>query len=113
MLDELRVLIRDNNSTTAFFCFSTQVRGLNRLRIYGPHGSITADVVTGTIDRETVTHTAAVGVVAAYTTVFVEMTVAATLKPVCGTYDIQVTHANGKKQTAFSGACELLKDSKS
>ena len=51
VLDELRVLIRDNNSTTAFFCFSTQIRGRSRLRIYGPHGSITADVVTGTVVR--------------------------------------------------------------
>jgi predicted dehydrogenase len=51
VLDELRVLIRDNNSMTAFFCFSTQIRGLNRLRIYGPAGSITADVITGTVVR--------------------------------------------------------------
>src|SRR5437899_1014572 len=49
VLDELRLLIRDKSGTTAFFCFSTQVRGLNQLRIYGPAGSITADVTTGTV----------------------------------------------------------------
>ena len=49
--DELRVLIRDNSGMTAFFCFSTQVRGLNQLRIYGPAGSITADITTGTVVR--------------------------------------------------------------
>jgi predicted dehydrogenase len=51
VLDELRVLIRDKSGTTAFFCFSTQVRGLNQLRIYGPAGSITADTTTGTVVR--------------------------------------------------------------
>jgi predicted dehydrogenase len=49
VLDELRVLIRDKSGTTAFFCFSTQVRGLNQLRIYGPAGSVTADINTGTV----------------------------------------------------------------
>src|SRR4029453_4796531 len=34
ILDELRVLIRDKSDTTAFFCFSTQVKRLNQLRIY-------------------------------------------------------------------------------
>jgi predicted dehydrogenase len=47
--DELRVLIRDKRGTTGFFCFSTQVRGLNQLRIYGPAGSIIADINTGTV----------------------------------------------------------------
>jgi predicted dehydrogenase len=51
VLDELRVLIRDKSGTTAFFCFSTQVGGLNQLRIYGPSGSITADIATGTVVR--------------------------------------------------------------
>jgi len=51
VLDELRVLIRDKIGTTAFFCFSTQVKGLNQLRIYGPAGLITADITTGTIIR--------------------------------------------------------------
>jgi predicted dehydrogenase len=51
VLDELRVLIRDKGGTTAFFCFSTQIKGLNHLRIYGPAGSITADIVTGSVIR--------------------------------------------------------------
>jgi predicted dehydrogenase len=51
ILDELRVLIRDKNGTTAFFCFSTQIRGLNQLRVYGPAGSITADIITGSVIR--------------------------------------------------------------
>jgi predicted dehydrogenase len=51
VLDELRVLIRDKNGTTAFFCFSTQIRGFNQLRLYGPAGSITADIITGSLIR--------------------------------------------------------------
>jgi predicted dehydrogenase len=51
VLDELRVLIRDKNGTTAFFCFSTQVKGLNQLHIYGPNGSLSADIITGSIIR--------------------------------------------------------------
>jgi predicted dehydrogenase len=53
LLDELRVLIRDKTGTTAFFCFSTQIRGLNQLRIYGPANSITADIITGSLVRNT------------------------------------------------------------
>jgi predicted dehydrogenase len=51
VLDELRVLIRGKNGTTACFCFSTQIRGLNQLRVYGPAGSITADIITGSLIR--------------------------------------------------------------
>jgi predicted dehydrogenase len=51
VLDELRVLIRDKNGATAFFCFSTQVKGLNQLRVYGPAGSLSADIITGSIVR--------------------------------------------------------------
>jgi predicted dehydrogenase len=51
VLDELRLLIRDKSGITAFFCFSTQLKGLNQLRICGPAGSITADVITGTVVR--------------------------------------------------------------
>lgn len=51
ILDELRVLIRDKTGTTAFFCFSTQVRGLNQLHIYGPAGSLSADIITGSLIR--------------------------------------------------------------
>jgi predicted dehydrogenase len=53
VLDELRVLMRDTNGTTAFFCFSTQVRGLNQLRVYGPANSLTADIITGSLVRNT------------------------------------------------------------
>jgi predicted dehydrogenase len=49
--DELRVLVRDKGGTTALFCFSTQIKGLNQLRIYGPAGSITADIATGSLVR--------------------------------------------------------------
>jgi predicted dehydrogenase len=51
ILDELRAVIRDKNGTTALFCFSTQIKGLNQLRIYGPAGSITADIITGSLVR--------------------------------------------------------------
>jgi predicted dehydrogenase len=53
VLDELRVMIRDTRGTTAFFCFSTQVRGLNLLRVYGPAGSLIADITTGSLIRMT------------------------------------------------------------
>jgi predicted dehydrogenase len=51
VLDELRVLIRDKSGTTAFFCFSTQIKGLNQLRIYGPANSMIADIITGSLVR--------------------------------------------------------------
>jgi predicted dehydrogenase len=51
VLDELRVLLRDRNGTTALFCFSTQIKGLNQLCLYGSAGSITADIITGSLIR--------------------------------------------------------------
>ncbi len=51
VMDELRVLIRDRSGTTAFFCFSTQLKGANLLRACGPSGSITADIITGSLIR--------------------------------------------------------------
>jgi predicted dehydrogenase len=51
VLDELRVLIRDKSDTTAFFCFSTQVKRLNQLHLYGPAGSLIADITTGSLVR--------------------------------------------------------------
>jgi predicted dehydrogenase len=51
VLDELRVLIRDKHGTTAFFCFSTQIKGLNQLCIYGPANSMIADIITGSLIR--------------------------------------------------------------
>jgi predicted dehydrogenase len=52
VLDELRVLIRDKSGTTALFCFSTQIKGLNELRIYGPANSVTVDIATGSLTRK-------------------------------------------------------------
>jgi predicted dehydrogenase len=52
VLDELRVLIRDRNNTTAFFCFSSQIKpGLSQLRVCGPRNSILVDQVSGSIIR--------------------------------------------------------------
>jgi predicted dehydrogenase len=52
ILDELRVLLRDRSGTTAFFCFSTQIKpGLNQLRICGPANSLVVDHVTGSLIR--------------------------------------------------------------
>jgi predicted dehydrogenase len=51
VVDELRVLIRDKTGTTALFCFSTQVKGLNLLRAYGPAGSLSVDIISGSIVR--------------------------------------------------------------
>ena len=51
VLDELRVIIRDKSGTTALFCFSTQIKGLNQLRVYGPANSLVADIITGSLIR--------------------------------------------------------------
>ncbi len=51
VLDELRVMIRDKSGTTALFCFSTQIRGLNQLHVYGPANSLVADIITGSLIR--------------------------------------------------------------
>lgn len=51
VLDELRVMIKDKSGTTAFFCFSTQIKGLNQLRIYGSANSLVADIITGSLIR--------------------------------------------------------------
>jgi predicted dehydrogenase len=51
VLDELRVLIRDKHGTTAFFCFSTQIKRFNQLRIHGPANSLIADAITGSLVR--------------------------------------------------------------
>jgi predicted dehydrogenase len=53
VLDELRVLIRDQSGTTAFFCFSTQLRpGMNQLRVCGPMNSLTVDSASGCVVRQ-------------------------------------------------------------
>ncbi|HEY2123446.1 MAG TPA: Gfo/Idh/MocA family oxidoreductase [Chthoniobacterales bacterium] len=52
VLDELRVLIRDRSGTTAFFCFSTQIKpGLSQFRICGPRNSILVDQTSGSMIR--------------------------------------------------------------
>lgn len=51
VLDELRVLLRDRHGVTAFFCFSTQIKRLNQLRIYGGANSVIADIITGSLVR--------------------------------------------------------------
>ena len=52
MLDELRVLIRDGAGTTAFFCFSTQLKpGVNRFEVFGPRNSLTVDLTCGGLTR--------------------------------------------------------------
>jgi predicted dehydrogenase len=53
VLDELRVLIRDGSGTTAFFCFSTQIKpGLNQLQICGPANSLLVDHASGSLLRQ-------------------------------------------------------------
>jgi predicted dehydrogenase len=52
VMDELRVMIRDKRGTTAFFCFSTQTKGFNQLRVHGPARSVTADIITGSLIRQ-------------------------------------------------------------
>lgn len=52
LMDELRVLMRDRKGTTAFFCFSTQIKpGLNQFRIHGSANSLTVDLGTGSLLR--------------------------------------------------------------
>ena len=48
--DELRVLVRDRLGTTAFLCFSTQIKpGHNFFRVCGPKGSMVVDVTSGSL----------------------------------------------------------------
>ena len=50
VLDELRVLIRDRSGTTAFFCFSTQIKpGLSQFHICGPRNSMLVDQTSGSV----------------------------------------------------------------
>jgi predicted dehydrogenase len=52
VLDELRVHMRDKAGTTAYFCFSTQIKpGLNHLLICGPRNSIMVDHGCGAVVR--------------------------------------------------------------
>jgi predicted dehydrogenase len=48
--DELRVLLRDGKGTTAFFCFSTQIKpGMNSFRICGPKNSLLVENGSGSL----------------------------------------------------------------
>ncbi len=48
--DELRVLLRDGKGTTAFLCFSTQIKpGLNSFRICGPKNSLLVENGSGSL----------------------------------------------------------------
>lgn len=52
VLDELRVLLRDERGTTGFFCFSSQIKpGLNQLRVCGPANSLVVDLASGSLLR--------------------------------------------------------------
>ncbi|HEU6449229.1 MAG TPA: Gfo/Idh/MocA family oxidoreductase [Verrucomicrobiae bacterium] len=52
LLDELRVFIRDQNDTTAYFTFSSQIKpSQNVLRILGPANSVTVDQSVGVLER--------------------------------------------------------------
>jgi len=52
VVDELRVLLRDGRGTTAFFCFSTQLKpGLSQFRICGPRHSLLVDQTSGSLVR--------------------------------------------------------------
>ncbi len=51
--DELRVMIRDCRGTSAFFCFSTQIKpGKNTFRICGPENSLFVDIGSGCLIRD-------------------------------------------------------------
>jgi predicted dehydrogenase len=50
VLDELRVLVRDRNGTTALFCFSSGISpGLSQFRICGPVNSLVVDQRSGSL----------------------------------------------------------------
>jgi predicted dehydrogenase len=52
VMDELRVTIRDRAGTTAYFCFSTQIKpGMNSLRVCGPKNSLVVDAGSGSVIR--------------------------------------------------------------
>lgn len=52
VVDELRVLLRDGRGTTAFFCFSTQLKpGLSQFRVCGPRHSLLVDQGSGSLVR--------------------------------------------------------------
>jgi len=51
ILDEFEIADSRQVCVTAFFCFSTQIKGLNQLRIYGPANSINCRYYYGSLVR--------------------------------------------------------------
>lgn len=52
IIDEVRVMIRDEDSTTAYFTFSSQIRPVpHQLRLYGPKNSLIVDDDNQTVIR--------------------------------------------------------------
>ena len=52
IIDELRVIIDDNENTTAFFTFSSQIMpALHQFRVYGPKNSLIVDEANQTVIR--------------------------------------------------------------
>jgi predicted dehydrogenase len=57
IVDELRVIIDDNDNTTAYFTFSSQIRpGVQQFRIYGPKNSFMIDDMHQTLIKTTPTN---------------------------------------------------------
>jgi hypothetical protein len=103
-----RIDVNDSDSSIYDMLTGDDVASID----FGVSNAKTIDVVTGTVDPETVSHTAASGSVSAYTTVYVEVEVDKALSPFCGDYDIQITYDDETRQTPFGGKCELVRDFK-
>ena len=57
IVDELRVIINDENRTTAYFTFSSQMRpSLHEFRIYGPKNGLVLDQDQRDLDQASRTH---------------------------------------------------------
>jgi hypothetical protein len=103
-----RIDVNDSDSSIYDMLTGDEVASID----FGVSNAKTIDVVTGTVDPETVSHTAASGSVSAYTTVYVEVEVDKALSPFCGDYDIQITYDDETRRTPFGGKCELVRDFK-
>lgn len=58
IIDELRTIIYNNNSTTAYFTFSTQMNpAIHQFRIFGPKNSIVVDDLHQTVIKVTKNYT--------------------------------------------------------
>jgi hypothetical protein len=103
-----RIDVNDSDSSIYDMLTGAEIASID----FGLANASTVDVVTGTVDPETIEHTAASGSVSAYTTVYVDVDVDKSLKPFCGDYDIQITYEDETRRTAFSGKCDLVRDFK-